>query len=308
MDPGDWTETDWVRNAGRASGRPVQGPCVVNGEPKVGKLTILDLQAMKERGQKIVMLTAYDYHTARLLDEAGVDVLLVGDSAGMVMAGRPNTLSVTVEEILYHLEGVRRAAKRALVVADMPFLSYQLSPQEAKRNAGRMVKEGGAEAVKVEGGTQVADLIRAICDMDVPVMGHIGLTPQSIHRLGGWRVQGRRERERRKLLEDALAVQEAGAFAVVLELVAADVAEEITRALRVPTIGIGSGPHCDGQVLVLHDLLGLNPRPPRFVKVYANLEKVITGAIRRYAADVREGRFPTRRYSFTISGKKKPQQ
>lgn len=264
----------------------------------MGKLTILDLQAMKERGQKIVMLTAYDYHTARLLDEAGVDVLLVGDSAGMVMAGRPNTLSVTVEEILYHLEGVRRAAKRALVVADMPFLSYQLSPQEAKRNAGRMVKEGGAEAVKVEGGAQVADLIRAICDMDVPVMGHIGLTPQSIHRLGGWRVQGRRERERRKLLEDALAVQEAGAFAVVLELVAADVAEEITRALRVPTIGIGSGPACDGQVLVVHDLVGLSGFRPRFVKAYADVAETIREAARRFAQEVRAGLFPGEEHCF----------
>jgi 3-methyl-2-oxobutanoate hydroxymethyltransferase len=225
------------------------------------KVTVPEIARRKRDGKKISMLTAYDYPFARILDEAGIDVLLVGDTLGMVVQGLDTTLPVTVDEIIYHLKMVTRARARALVVGDLPFLSYQVSIEEALRNAGRMMKDGGAEAVKLEGGVNVAATIAALTAVDIPVMGHIGLTPQSVHRMGGHKVQGKKHGKmaggRERLLEDAMAVEEAGAFAVVLEGIPLDLAAEITERLSIPTIGIGAGVHCDGQVLVLHDLLGL---------------------------------------------------
>jgi len=262
------------------------------------KVTVLDIQKIKDDGRKITMLTAYDYPFASILDTSGVDILLVGDSAGSVIAGYENTLPVTMEEMIYHTKAVARGRKRTLLVADMPFMSYQVSIPDARRNAGRLIKEGGAEAVKVEGGVQTKDTIKAIIDIDVPVMGHIGLTPQSIHRMGGYKIQGRKEGQAEALLADALAVQEAGAFAVVLEGVPAVLAERITREIRIPTIGIGAGPHCSGQVLVIHDLLGLSGRKLKFARQYADLEKVISDAVKNYLEDVKTGSFPSEGESF----------
>lgn len=262
------------------------------------KTTVLDIQKIKDDGRKITMLTAYDYPFARILDSAGVDILLVGDSSGSVIAGYENTLPVTMEEVIYHTKAVARGRKRALLVADMPFMSYQVSIPDARRNAGRLVKEGGAEAVKIEGGIQVKDTIKAIIDIDIPVMGHIGLTPQSIHRMGGYKVQGKKEGQAEALLADALAVEEAGAFSVVLEGIPAVIAEKITRELRIPTIGIGAGVHCSGQVLVIHDLLGLSGRKLKFARQYADLEKVMSEAVKNYIEDVRGGNFPSEEESF----------
>jgi len=264
------------------------------------KTTILDLPRMKREGSKITMLTAYDYQTARILDACDVDVLLVGDSVGSVLAGYDNTLPVTVDEIIYHCRAVARGRSRALLVADMPFMSYQTSIEDAKRNAGRMIKEGFAEAIKLEGGITMTDTIKALTDIDIPVMGHVGLTPQSIHRLGGYKVQGQEKKQRDKLLADALAVEDAGAFALVLELMNADVAREITAEVKIPTIGIGAGVDCDGQVLVINDLLGLTGEfRPRFVKRYADLEPVILQAVRAFVLDVRNNTFPGPEHSFT---------
>ncbi len=264
------------------------------------KKSILDIQKMKSDGEKISVLTCYDYPTARILDGCGIDILLVGDSVGVVFAGHENTLPVTVEEMIYHTRGVMRAEPRALVVTDMPFLSYQVSLDEARRNAGRLVKEGGAAVVKVEGGENVAPTIRAIVDMDIPVMAHIGLTPQSIHRMGGYRVQGKKEDHAEKLLADAHAVQAAGAFAVVLEGIPLKLARRITGELSIPTIGIGAGPHCDGQVLVIHDILGLCEKySPKFVKKYADVKAVISDAVVRYIGEVKGGEFPNEEHSFT---------
>jgi 3-methyl-2-oxobutanoate hydroxymethyltransferase len=263
------------------------------------KITIVDLQEMKEKGEKITMLTAYDYPTARILDQCGVEVLLIGDSVGNVVMGTDNTLPVTTDEIIYHTKAVVRGRKRALIVADMPFMSYQVSVEEAKREAGKLIKKGGAEAVKLEGGENMEEVIRAICDIDVPVMGHIGLTPQSIHRMGGYKVQGKEEKQREKLLADALAVERAGAFSVVLEAVPLSLAREITRTLKIPTIGIGAGIHCDGQVLVIHDLLGLSGGfRPKFVKQYVNLEAEITKAVNKFLTEVKKEKFPTDDHSF----------
>ncbi len=263
------------------------------------KITILDLQKMKDNGEKITMLTAYDYPTARILDESGVDVLLIGDSVGNVMMGYDNTLPVTVNDIIYHTKAVAKARKKALVVADMPFMSYQVSIDEAKINAGRMIQEGGAEAVKLEGGENMEAVIRALSDIDIPVMGHIGLTPQSIHRLGGYKIQGKEERQRQKLLADARAVERAGAFSLVLEAIPADLAQEITSALHIPTIGIGAGRHCDGQVLVIHDVLGLSGAfRPKFVKQYVQLEPLIKKAVQEFISEVKEKKFPTTAHSF----------
>ncbi len=263
------------------------------------KISILDLQDMKENGEKITMLTAYDYPTARILDQCGVEVLLIGDSVGNVMMGTDNTLPVTTDDIIYHTKAVVRARKRALVVADMPFMSYQVSIEHAKREAGRMIKDGGAEAVKIEGGENMEEVIHAICNIDIPVMGHIGLTPQSIHRLGGYKVQGKEEGQREKLMADALAVERSGAFSIVLEAVPLSLAKEITRNLKIPTIGIGAGIHCDGQVLVIHDLLGLagNFRP-KFVKRYANLETETKKAVKTFLSEVKNKKFPTDKHSF----------
>jgi len=260
--------------------------------------TVLDIQRMKAEAEKIAVLTAYDYPLARLMDLAGIDMVLVGDSVGPVVAGYDNTLPVTMDEMLYHSRAVARGVTDALVVADMPFLSYQVDLAEARRNAGRLVKEGGAQAVKLEGGENVAATIRAIVEMDVPVVGHIGLTPQSIHRMGGYRVQGKGDQSR-QMIADARAVQEAGAFAVVLEAIPAPLAREITEILSIPTIGIGAGVACDGQVLVIHDILGLCEKySPKFVKRYADAAALISGGIADYIREVKAGEFPTEEHSF----------
>ncbi|WP_298269516.1 3-methyl-2-oxobutanoate hydroxymethyltransferase [Geobacter sp.] len=264
------------------------------------KKTILDIQKMKEAGEKITMLTSYDFPFTRVMDDCAIDAILVGDSLGVVIDGYDNTLPVTIEEMIYHTRAVTRARPKALVVADMPFLSFQTDLRDARLNAGRLVKEGGAEAVKLEGGTHIAATIRAIVDMDIPVVGHIGLTPQSIHRMGGYKVQGKREEQARRLMEDALAVQEAGAFALVLEGIPLALARRITDELSIPTIGIGAGPHCDGQVLVIHDILGLCEKySPKFVKRYADVRGVIADAVTSYIAEVKKGEFPDEGHSFS---------
>ena len=263
------------------------------------KVTVVTLRQMKQDRQKITMLTSYDYPMTRLLDEAGVDVLLVGDSAGNVVSGYENTLPVTMEEMLYHTRAVARGARRALVVGDMPFMSYQTGIDEARRNAGRFLKEGGAGAVKLEGGRYMEEVIRAIVDIDIPVMAHIGLTPQSVHRMGGFKVQGRDEAQRKQVLEDAKAVLRAGAFAVVMECVPASLAREITETLSIPTIGIGAGPDCDGQVLVIHDVLGLlKGFRPKFVKHYVNMAEAVDRAVKQYIQEVRDGTFPAKEHIF----------
>ena len=263
------------------------------------KTGILDIQKMKDEGRKITMLTAYDFQTARILDECGIHILLVGDSVANVFMGLDNTLPVTVEEIIYHTKAVVRGTQQAMVVADMPFMSYQVSCEDAKRNAGRIIKEAGAEAVKIEGGQNVENIINGICNMDIPVMGHIGLTPQSIHRMGGYRVQGRNEQQRQKLLADARAVERAGAFAVVLEAIPESLAQEISQALTIPTIGIGAGRHCGGQVLVINDVLGIAGRfRPKFVKQYARVEETIKGAVKKFMEEVESEEFPSDKHSF----------
>jgi 3-methyl-2-oxobutanoate hydroxymethyltransferase len=269
------------------------------------KVRITDLAMMKAEGRPIAMLTAYDFSFARIFDQAGVDVLLVGDSLGMVVQGADSTLPVTVDEVLYHTRIVARARRRALLVADMPFLSYQVSVEQAILNAGRMIKEGGAEAVKLEGGIVVADTVHKLTSLDIPVMGHVGLTPQSIHRMGGHRVQGRRAGHgpgcRERLLEDAAALEAAGAFAIVLEGIPAELAQEITIRAGVPTIGIGAGPKCDGQVLVMHDMLGLSESfMPRFAKSYAHLWNDAGAATAAYVREVRERAFPGPEHCFRM--------
>lgn len=263
------------------------------------KKTILDIQKMKIGGEKITMLTCYDYPTARIMDSCGIDVILVGDSVGVVFSGYENTLPVTIEEMLYHTRAVVRANPKALIVADMPFMSYQISISEARLNAGRMVKEGGAAAVKIEGGTNISSTIKALVDIDIPVVGHIGLTPQSIHRMGGYRVQGKKLEQADKLLEDAVAVEAAGAFAVVLEGIPQALAKRITESISIPTIGIGAGSDCDGQVLVIHDILGLCEKySPKFVKKYADARGLIAEAVTAYINDVKSGDFPLEEHSF----------
>jgi 3-methyl-2-oxobutanoate hydroxymethyltransferase len=265
------------------------------------KVTVPGIKAMQERSKKITMLTAYDTPIARILDEAGVDILLVGDSVGSVVVGYPNTLPVTVDEMIYHTKAVVRGVERALVVIDMPFMSYQVSLEDAKRNAGRMIKESGAEAVKLEGGVNIKEVIEVIVAIDIPVMGHIGLTPQSVHQMGGFKVQGKVEEQKQKIMADAVAVEEAGAFSVVLECVPTELAQEITEQLSIPTIGIGAGVHCDGQVLVIHDLLGLlGDFRPKFVKSYVDLRKVISQAVEEYMKEVRKGAFPTEKHTFHL--------
>jgi 3-methyl-2-oxobutanoate hydroxymethyltransferase len=263
------------------------------------KVTVPGLIAMKRKGKRIAMLTAYDFPTARLADEAGVDIILVGDTLAMVMLGYDTTLPVTMDEMLCHVKAVSRARPHALVVADMPFMSFQVSPSEALRNAGRMLKEGCADAVKIEGGRCMAATAKAIGDAKIPLMGHIGLTPQAVRRFGGYKVQGRTGRGREAIVEDALALEEAGCFAVVLEGIPWPLAEEITGRLHIPTIGIGAGPHCDGQVLVCHDVLGLyEGYVPRFVRKYADLSSMILKAFSEYVSDVRSGTFPTLEESY----------
>jgi 3-methyl-2-oxobutanoate hydroxymethyltransferase len=268
-------------------------PNVGNGKITVPELLQRKSVAADSPSQKIICLTAYDYPTARLLDEAGVDVILVGDSLGMVVLGYDSTLPVTLEEMLHHTRAVRRGTRRALVVADMPYGSYHTDTAESLRNAVRFVKEAGAEAVKMEGGERRLELIARLTEAEIPVMAHIGLTPQSVNALGGYRVQGKTADAAEQLLRDARAVEAAGAFAVVLEAVPRELAAQITRELRIPTIGIGAGPDCDGQILVVHDLLGLTfQQTPKFARQYANIGEVISSAVREYCEDVRSGDFP----------------
>ena len=263
------------------------------------KITAATLRARKGTAEKTVLLTAYDVVFARLADEAGVDAVLVGDSMGMVVQGERSTLGVTVDDVVYHSRIVSRGITRAHLIADMPFMSYQASVEDGMRAAGRLIKEGHAEAVKLEGGEEVAELTRRLVRAGIPVVGHVGLTPQSIHQIGGFKVQGRTEPQRAKVLADAQAVSEAGAYAVVLEAVPHALAAEITKAITALTIGIGAGADCDGQVMVMHDLLGLQPAwKPRFVRRYAELGKAAGDAFAAYAADVRAGRFPSREETY----------
>lgn len=266
------------------------------------KNTVSTFREQKAKGEKISMLTAYDYSTAKLMDEAGINGILVGDSLGMVVLGYEDTLPVTMEDMIHHTAAVCRGAKNTLVVGDMPFMSYQLSVEEAVYNAGRLMKEGRCQAVKLEGGASVCPQIRAITNASIPVMAHIGLTPQSINAFGGFKVQGKSEEAAKKLLEDAKAVEEAGAFAVVLECVPAKLAELISKSISIPTIGIGAGAGCDGQILVYQDMLGLfSDFTPKFVKKYANVGEMMTQAFRDYIADVQEGSFPAPEHTFAIS-------
>lgn len=263
-------------------------------------ITVRDLVEMKKRGEKIVALTAYDHLFGRLVDEAGVEIALVGDSVGQVVAGYDSTLPVTLDEMIYHARAVRRAVKRALIVVDMPFLSFQISPEETLRNAGRIVKESGAEAVKIEGGDErAAETVRTLVRAGIPVMGHVGLTPQSVHALGGYRVQGRNEEDSARLYEDTVRLTEAGVFAVVLELVPARLSGEISKAIEVPTIGIGAGPEVDGQVLVLYDMLGLNESfKPKFLREFASLASEARAGLASYVEAVRTGEYPGPEHSF----------
>jgi 3-methyl-2-oxobutanoate hydroxymethyltransferase len=266
------------------------------------KVTVPAVRQSKERGEKLVCLTAYDYPTARIVDEAGTDIILVGDSLGNVVLGYDSTVPVTLEEMLHHTRAVRRGTERALLVADMPYGTYHTGPEDAVRAALRLVKEGGAEAVKLEGGRNRVETVRRLVAAEIPVMGHLGLTPQSLNKLGSYRLQAKTADAARALIEDALALEEAGAFAVVLEVVPREIAREVTAALRVPTIGIGAGADCDAQILVTHDLLGLSfsKTSPRFVRQYANLRDAMNEAFQAYADDVRSGAFPSDENSYPL--------
>lgn len=265
------------------------------------KVNAPSLKASKQRGERLVCLTAYDFPTARIVDEAGIDIILVGDSLGNVVLGYGNTVPVTLDEILIHLKAVRRAVQRALLVADMPYGSFHTGADDAVRNALRLVKEGGAEAVKLEGGHKRVQLVKRLVDEEIAVMGHIGLTPQSINKLGAYRVQGKTAVTARQLLDDARALEDAGAFAIVLEVVPREIASLITESISIPTIGIGAGAGCDIQVLVLHDMLGLSfGKLARFVRPYANLHEVITAAVTQYADDVRGGTYPSEDESYAL--------
>jgi 3-methyl-2-oxobutanoate hydroxymethyltransferase len=265
------------------------------------KVSAPSLRSSKQRGERLVCLTAYDYPTARIVDEAGIDIILVGDSLGNVVLGYGNTVPVTLEEILIHLKAVRRAVQRALLVADMPYGTFHTGDDDAVRNALHLVKEGGAEAIKLEGGHKRVQLVKRLVDEEISVMGHIGLTPQSINQLGAYRVQGKTTQAAQQLIDDAKALEDAGAFAVVLEVVPREIAKVITESISIPTIGIGAGVHCDIQVLVLHDMLGLGfSKQARFVRPYANLREVMTDAVTRYAEDVRNGTYPSEAESYAL--------
>jgi 3-methyl-2-oxobutanoate hydroxymethyltransferase len=256
---------------------------------------------MKKRQQRIPMLTAYDFPTARLLDAAGVPVILVGDSLGTTVLGYENTIPVTLDDVVHHSRAVVRGTRQALVIADLPFMTYQVSPEQALQNAGQLIQEGGAQAVKLEGGSIVAETVRRLVAAGIPVQGHLGLTPQSLHQLGGYRVQGRGAAAAQRLIDDAKRLQDAGVFSLVLELVPAHLAQTITQMLSIPTIGIGAGPYCDGQVQVINDLLGLDPEfHPRHARRYASLAETVRDAVSRYADDVREGTFPSSAESFDL--------
>jgi 3-methyl-2-oxobutanoate hydroxymethyltransferase len=265
------------------------------------KVSAPSLRLSKQRGERLVCLTAYDYPTARIVDEAGIDIILVGDSLGNVVLGYGNTVPVTLEEILIHLKAVRRAVQRALLVADMPYGTFHTGDDDAVRNALRLVKEGGAEAIKLEGGHKRVHLVKRLVDEEISVMGHIGLTPQSINQLGAYRVQGKTATAAQQLIDDAKAMEDAGAFAVVLEVVPREIAKMITESISIPTIGIGAGVHCDIQVLVIHDMLGLGfSKQARFVRPYANLREAMTDAVTRYAEDVRNGTYPSEAESYAL--------
>lgn len=263
------------------------------------RVTVTDFLNKKKNKEKITMLTAYDYPTAKIVDEAEIDAILVGDSLAMVVQGLENTLPVTMQEMLYHTKMVSRAVSRAFVIADMPYLSYQISIEQAVLNAGTFLKEAGAQAVKLEGGRDFAKTISAITKADIPVVAHIGLTPQSIHALGGYKVQGKTSEQAKRLMEDAHILQDSGAFALLLEAIPAELAKEITQALSIPTIGIGAGPHCDGQVLVLHDVIGLFERfKPKFCKQYVNIKEIALNAVKQYKEEVKNQTFPSAEHSW----------
>lgn len=266
------------------------------------KVTTATIKQMKAEGRPITMLTAYDYPLAKIVDDAGIDMILVGDSLGNVVLGYDSTIPVTMEEMIHHVKAVCRGTSRAMVVADMPFLSYQVSKEDAVRNAGRFLKETGAQSVKLEGGQEVTEAVQAIVNAGIPVMGHLGLTPQSIHQMGGFKVQGKDESAAKKLIADAHALEEAGVFSIVLECVPTPLAKMVTEAVQVATIGIGAGPHCDGQVLVTYDLLGLYPRfTPKFVKKYVNLHEHVAAALKQYKEEVEGHSFPGPEHSFGMS-------
>lgn len=265
------------------------------------KIRIDSLEKKKDKGEKIVMVTAYDYPTGRLADEAGVDVVLVGDSLGEVVLGYETTIPVTLDQMIHHTTAVHRAVKHALLIADMPFMTYKISPEEALRNGGRLVQEGGAEGVKVEGGQEIAPMVKRMVEAGIPVMGHLGFTMQSIHALSGPRLQGKTEEQAKRLTDDAYALQDAGCFSIVLEVIPADLGEQISSLLTIPTIGIGAGVQCDGQVLVLADIIGLSfGRPLRHAKQYANCGDMIRQALQSYANEVRGGTFPTAEQTFSV--------
>ncbi|AQR95704.1 MULTISPECIES: 3-methyl-2-oxobutanoate hydroxymethyltransferase [Clostridium] len=265
------------------------------------KNTVLTFKEAKEQGRKLSMLTAYDYSMAKIIDESNVNGILIGDSLGMVIKGEEDTLAVTIDEIIYHTKAVKRGTKNALIVSDMPFLSYHISVEQAVSNAGRLVKEGGANAVKLEGGANVIPQIKAIVDAQIPVMGHLGLTPQSINAFGGFKVQGKSEIAAKKLIEDAVNLEKAGVFSIVLEGIPEKVAEIITKSVSIPTIGIGAGKYCDGQILVYQDMLGMfNDFVPKFVKQYANIGEIMRNAINSYVNEVQEGLFPEIKHTFKI--------
>lgn len=268
-------------------------------QTKINRKTILDIKKIKMQGEKITMLTAYDFGMASILDECDIDILLVGDSLGNVVLGYDTTLPVTMEDMLHHTKAVARGSRKAMIVADMPFLSYQVSPEMAMANAGRFLKEADAQAVKLEGGRENASIVQKMTRAGIPVMAHLGLTPQSVHQLGGYKVQGKKEDAAERIMQDAVILEEAGAFSLVLECVPEKLAAEITGALSIPTIGIGAGVHCDGQVLVINDMLGMNDRmTPKFVKKYANLSHEIRNAVRHYIQDVKTSSFPDAEHSF----------
>ncbi len=265
------------------------------------RATIPAIMGWKRNKRKITALTAYDYSAARLIDECGIDIILVGDSVGMVALGYENTLPVTMDEMIYHTRAVRRGVHNALLVSDMPFMSYQTSNEEAVANAGRLIKEGGAEAVKAEGGSNMIDRIQAIVRAGISVMGHIGLTPQSLHQFGGYRIQGKSQTDGRQIIKDALDLQKAGVFCIVIEGVIADLAAQITDQLDIPTIGIGAGSHCDGQILVINDMLGLNQDfSPKFVKKYADIGSIMRSAVNQYIEEIQSGVFPSEEHSYHL--------
>ena len=269
---------------------------ILEGDKMDKKITTAVLKEMKKKGEKITMLTAYDYPISFITEKAGIDVVLIGDSLGMVVLGKDTTLSVTVDDIVYHTKAVVRGNKKSLIVADMPFLSYKVSNDEAIRNAGRMMQEGGASAVKVEGGAEIADIISSIIKADIPVMGHLGLTPQAIHKLGSYKTRGVDKTEAQKIISDAKLLEKLGVFAIVLEKIPLALAKKISVSISIPTIGIGAGPFCDGQVLVTYDMLGLFPKfLPKFVKKYADLDKEITNAFLVFVDEVKHGKFPDKK-------------